>query len=93
MVTIKIVLTVLADMSADFLVDINRPSRDILYSHSIQCVLLNKGMLTMSSPLLSFHSVLRTIMSAEMHKSCNPLPFVTVGPLGTGVASEVINHL
>ena len=60
---------VLADMSASFLVDITRPSRDMSYPHSVQCVVLIQGMFRKPSLLFSLHSVLRTIMSAEAHKS------------------------
>jgi hypothetical protein len=54
-------VTVLADKSADFLVDIILTSRDASYSHSIQCVLSVEAMFMMSSLLFSLHSVLRTV--------------------------------
>jgi len=54
-------VTVLADKSADFLVDIILPLKDVSYSHSIQCVLSIEGMFMMSSLLFSLHSVLRTV--------------------------------
>jgi len=73
-------------MSAGFLVDIIRPSRDVSYSHSIQYVLLIQRMFTMSPVLFSLHSLLCKIMSAEVHKTCNPPPFVTADPLFTGDA-------